>query len=1121
MRPSALQNIAWKALTPLSMACLPIIAGPVQAQISPAFYDYVRSDLDWYTIETEHFLIHFHADENGLGSNRSARVVSRIAEDIYAPITSLYNYEPDTKVSFVLKDFEDYSNGAAYFFDNIIEIWTPALDTPFRGSHHWLRNVITHEFTHMVQVQKSMKGSRRVPFYYLQFLDYEDVRRPDVLYGYPNVIATYPIPILNNPAWLAEGTAQYQRQWMDYDYWDTHRDMLLRTRILAGEELSLADMGGFYSHTSLMREGVYNQGFAFTTYIANRFGEEALKSVTEQLGKWSNWNFESAAKDALGIAGDQLYEEWITSLRRAYLAGTEEIRSQESSGFVLVEEGFSNFYPRFSPDGAKIAYLSNRGEDYSRTRIHLLDLNAHIETVLEFPGANRPITSGLTCSFGHALTKPATGSIDWHPDGNSIVYARIRDTEFGHLYSDLYSIEISTNTETRLTTELRARSPSYSPDGSTIAFVGERDGSANLFLLDVKTKNVSPVTRYQDGTQISEPAWHPEGDRIYFGWARDGTRDIFRIRSNGEEMESVVADPAADDRSPAFDKDNVLYFSSDRTGIYNLYRNSGKVEPTEQLTNELGGAFTPHLSHTGQVVYARYEATGYQVALLTDPSDLPAASRGIAYSPPATTKKIDSSPPEGLHVDPIDFDSGIRPFPASRFEHGAELRPYDDVFTSFSFLPVPRLDQYVSRQRSRTEVRLKDRSRAETLWRNLKFGMYTTSREILGGLSMFGGVLIAPGSTSPGSLGDFFNPSNLLDLERDLFLQFDYNKGIGLVKARWSPQISLELFNIRRNVEKGLAIDEFPCTACYPDTTLVDLSYNLWEVNLSARSKINRSLLIEAGYRYSPYQVTTERFFSKELRGAVPESSSKYFIGHGPRIKAYFESFHSYRDADVVPHGLRVEAGFELEQGKLLERFTIENGFLKPIYEKSQIYRYTLDGRVGYRITESGRSRGALGVGFRFKHSSILGDAVDDFYDDYVGGFSGARGYPFYALGGNETLWTQLSVTFPIGARIKKQILFTYIDKIYARIYGDAALAWTGAWPGLRNARKDIGAEIRLGLGSYYLLPTAVFVSATYGIDTFEIELDDGFVTPSGSKSVIYGNELLWHVGVMFGFDLF
>ena len=130
------------------------------------------------------------------------------------------------------------------FFDNKIEIWAPSLDTPLRGDHNWLRNVITHEFTHIIQVQKTMKAGRRLPFLYFQLLDYENVRRPDVLYGYPNVIVTYPIPVLNNPAWFAEGTAQYQREWLHYDDWDSHRDMLLRTRVIAEEEVALEDMGG-------------------------------------------------------------------------------------------------------------------------------------------------------------------------------------------------------------------------------------------------------------------------------------------------------------------------------------------------------------------------------------------------------------------------------------------------------------------------------------------------------------------------------------------------------------------------------------------------------------------------------------------------------------------------------------------------------------------------------------------------------------------------------------------------------------------------------------------------------------------------------------------------------------
>ena len=53
------------------------------AQESIAWYDYVRSDLKWYTIETEHFLVHFHSDDTGVGS-RTARVGTRMISTMRA-----------------------------------------------------------------------------------------------------------------------------------------------------------------------------------------------------------------------------------------------------------------------------------------------------------------------------------------------------------------------------------------------------------------------------------------------------------------------------------------------------------------------------------------------------------------------------------------------------------------------------------------------------------------------------------------------------------------------------------------------------------------------------------------------------------------------------------------------------------------------------------------------------------------------------------------------------------------------------------------------------------------------------------------------------------------------------
>ncbi|HMB97838.1 MAG TPA: hypothetical protein VKM36_05115, partial [Balneolaceae bacterium] len=325
----------------LALLLLPKISS---GQVSPQFYDFPQNHLSWFTIESEHFLIHYQE-----GNNRSAQVASRVAEEVYEPITTLYDFEPEKKISIVLRDREDFSNGAAFFFDNKMEIWVPSLDTPLRGSHNWFRNVISHEFTHMVQLGASMRRSNNVPAIYFQWLSYQQVRRPDVQFGFPNGIVTMPFATVGIPGWFAEGTAQYQRAGLTYDYWDSHRDMILRTSILEDDYLGFVDMSTFNSKTSVEREDVYNQGFNFVIYLVNRFGEKVVADITHAAAKGKNHNFDKIMESATGIRGQQLFDDWIAERKEFYMKATESVEFTESE--IEENNGFFNFYPVFSPDG--------------------------------------------------------------------------------------------------------------------------------------------------------------------------------------------------------------------------------------------------------------------------------------------------------------------------------------------------------------------------------------------------------------------------------------------------------------------------------------------------------------------------------------------------------------------------------------------------------------------------------------------------------------------------------------------------------------------------------------------------------------------------------------------------
>ena len=446
------------------------------ARNSFAQFTEFHPELEWYTIKGEHIEVHFHKE-----AERTAKVVAKIADEVWGPITSLYDYEPST-VHYVIKDLDDYSNGATYFFDNKIEIWTSALDFDLRGTHNWLRNVISHEFTHLVQIQAAMKLSRSIPAFFLQILNYQQERRPDILYGYPNYVVSYPIATVNVPAWFAEGTAQYMRTEFNYDNWDSHRDMILRSYALDDDMLTWNEMGVF-GKTSLGNESVYNSGFALTRYISQEYGEDKLREITDQLGKLGNFTMDNAMEVVLGKSGPEVYDEWKTYLIQDYTKRTEKVRENLVEGEIITDVGFGNFYPTFSKDGKKIFYVSNKSSDYfSPSSIYEQD----IET-----GEEKVLVSGVRSTYS------------WIPDQNKILYSKITEDN-PHWYNvhDIFIYDFDLDEEIRLTENLRANQPNVSHNGEKIVFLFQKDGTTNLGTINIDGTGFKALTNFENGEQV-------------------------------------------------------------------------------------------------------------------------------------------------------------------------------------------------------------------------------------------------------------------------------------------------------------------------------------------------------------------------------------------------------------------------------------------------------------------------------------------------------------------------------------------------------------------------------------------------------------------------------------------
>jgi Tol biopolymer transport system component len=997
-------------------------------------------ELDWFTIKGENIEVHYHN-----GAERTAKVVAKIADEVWGPITSLYEYEPET-VHYVIKDIDDYSNGATYFFDNKIEIWTSALDFDLRGTHNWLRNVISHEFAHMVQIQASLKTGRRIPALYLQWLNYEDERRPDILYGFPNVIVSYPIASLNMPAWFAEGTAQYMRREFDYDNWDSHRDMILRSYVLDDKMLTWNQMGVF-DKSSLGNESVYNSGFALTSYIAQRYGEDKLRLITKALGRLTNFTIDAAIYDVLGITGNQLYKEWKTFLTDDYKTRTQKVIDNNISGDLIISKGFGNFYPQYSKDAKKVYYISNKTSDYfSPSGIYCYDIETKEDKLIKM---------GVRSTFS------------LFDDDSKILYAKLSDDNpKWYNVHDLYVYDIKTEKEVRLTYNLRADQPSLSHDGNYIVFLFQKDGTSNIGMVDKDGKNFKRLTNFENGEQVYNPKFAFDNSSVIFDYSYHNTRDIASVNVDGSNFRFIIQ-TENDERNPLIDTEGNLIFSSDKTGIFNLYRMDLKSSKETQLTNVTGGAFMPSINTSNDIVYAGYTSSGYKIFSLKQ-TDMSRVKPGSDYT------SIENPPLNDISK----LNGDIQSFDINRLKNFNDINldnftteKYSGAFSKLSFFPFIRIDNYNTSNKFSEKV---------------KPGVYVASSDMLNRYSLFAG----------GSINT--------RLERDLFMIFEYKNKLPLFfQLGLKPELALEIYNITRKANVDLNFDEY-------DPVKTDVTYSLFEVDIAAKHRIfARGSDIEFRYIYSSYTATLGSFIIPGIDALYPTSDDTYLLGSNLQMTYTLHANTPYIDADInpIPSQLEIKYNYEMNKFNPDGEYEVIDGMLQPQYKNFNFHKIELNAQQGFRLFHDHSITNRLRVG------NIFGSQVPDFFDFYLGGLVGLKSYPFYSVSGNKLFWYNLTYRFPLFKNIDAKIAHLYVDKIFFSIYGDIGNAWNGGKvPSIKEFKKGAGAELRIGLNSFYLFPTSVFFNASYGFDEIERTTRD-------KQKVKYGKEWRFYGGVLFGFD--
>jgi hypothetical protein len=584
LRPRQLSRTAVILLL-ISAACH-FFSATADAKFDPSF--------DWTVLETPNFLIHYHQ-----GGEETARKAAAIAEDVHVRLVPRLKWEPREKTRIVLVDAMDEANGYTSpipYNQIILYLTQPSGSQGFGLTSYddWLRLVITHEYTHVLQLDMVA----------------------DIPKGIQTIFGRIYFPNLFQPVWLIEGLATYEEteQTSGGRGRSPGAEMILRTALYEGAFPTL-DRMSVYPDAWPAGQVPYLFGESFSRFIADKYGRDRLADVsTVYSGRGLPFFVESTALRALGQEYTTLWSEWEASLRKRYSKELTAVIQQPLTVSVpATRKGFMTSGPWFSPVGQRIAFAAVQGDEYPGVYIMNrdgTDSRKIVENV--FP----------TSASGTGLT--------WSPDGRTLVYTKIEIVRNTASYNDIYAVDIGTGRETRVTKGLRARDPHISSDGRWMVFVMNRMGMTRLARLaeplarqePAEEKDIVPLTAWVP-EQYESPRFSPDGTRVVLSlWLPGGQRDIRILDMQGNTVEEITSDRAID-CGPAWSPDGTLmYFSSDRTGIFNLYAYELATKKLWQVTNVLGGAFAPSPSPDNKTIaFSSYSSKGYDIhTMANDPA---------------------------------------------------------------------------------------------------------------------------------------------------------------------------------------------------------------------------------------------------------------------------------------------------------------------------------------------------------------------------------------------------------------------------------------------------------------------------------------------------------------------
>jgi dipeptidyl aminopeptidase/acylaminoacyl peptidase len=302
-------------------------------------------------------------------------------------------------------------------------------------------------------------------------------------------------------------------------------------------------------------------------------------------------------------------------------AGDIYVAEPDGSGRrTLVSAALSQPSPSWSPDGSRLAYWSantSGGQDL---------------VVVDADGSH-PV------KVASGVIEPTGIGPAWSPDGKTIAYsARIAQggacagfsTQNGDFCFSRIFLAASDGTGSRQVgdAQLDARSPAWSPDGSTIAFGGgNASQEVRLYLMKADGTNVHRLGTVR-GTDWAFVAidWSPSGAKIagQAGAADNISEwDIWVVAADGSSESNVGAHPGGDEIVPSW--------APDRDALAWYWNGIVLLEPGGAPVDLLPSAGIPTWSPDGKLLATVMDSG--ELKIIDPQGNLMATVDGVAEAP--------------------------------------------------------------------------------------------------------------------------------------------------------------------------------------------------------------------------------------------------------------------------------------------------------------------------------------------------------------------------------------------------------------------------------------------------------------------------------------------------------